>query len=163
MRAYLDTNVVSTIARDHIPQESVAVDKLLQASEEGKVELLTSRVTEEEIARYAGADRKILERAYRLIRKVAYVETSTLLGFNSYGDRYTWISTLLMEDDATWTRLKAIGLDDRDAHHMMIAIKSSCEWFLTCDGGILHHSAQIAAEFRIRVLRPSDLVAQEGW
>src|SRR2546430_1566925 len=93
MRAYLDTNVVSSIARDHIQQESAAVDKLLRASEEGNVELLTSRVTEEEIARYAGADRKILERAYRLIRKVAYIETSTLLGFNSYGDRYTWIST----------------------------------------------------------------------
>ncbi len=163
MKAYLDTNVVSAIARDDIPQESAAVETLLRASEQGRVELLTSRVSEEEIARYSGSGRVVLDRVYRLMRKVAYVETSTLLGFHSYGDRYTWISTPLMEDDPTWTRLKAIGLDDKDAHHVMVAIKSSCDLFLTCDGGILHHHSQIEKEFGIRLLRPSELVAQDGW
>ena len=45
VRAYLDINVVSTIARDDIPQESAAVDKLLRALEKANVELLTSRAT----------------------------------------------------------------------------------------------------------------------
>src|SRR5437773_1022035 len=98
MKAYLDTNVVSAIARDDIPQESGALEKLLRASEQNSVELLTSRITEEEIARYSGAGRRVLDRIYRLMRKVAYVETSTLLGIHSYGDRYTWISSPLMED-----------------------------------------------------------------
>lgn len=163
LKAYLDTNVVSAIARDHIPQESAAVENLLRASEQGRVELLTSRVTEEEIARYSGAGQRVLDRVYRLIRKVAYVETSTLLGFNSYGDRYTWISSPLMEDDPTWARLKAIGLDHKDAHHVMVAIKSSCDLFLTCDGGILHHHSQIEKEFGIRLLRPSDSFSTPGW
>lgn len=163
MKAYLDTNVISAIARDDTPQESAAVEALLRASEAGLVELMTSRVTEEEIARYSGSGRTILDRVYRLIRKVAYVETSNLLGFNSYGDRYTWISSPLMEDDPTWTRLKGVGLREKDAHHVMVAVKSSCDVFLTCDGGILHYQSQIEKDFGIQLMRPSRLVAQRGW
>ena len=42
MKAYLDNNVVSAIAKDDTPTESEALDRLLAARDAGKVELVTS-------------------------------------------------------------------------------------------------------------------------
>ena len=43
--AYLDANVVSTLAKDDIKTEANAVDRLLRAYDDGKVRLVTSHTT----------------------------------------------------------------------------------------------------------------------
>jgi hypothetical protein len=45
MKAYLDNNVVSAIAKDDTKTESDALDRLLTAYQEGQVDLVTSEVT----------------------------------------------------------------------------------------------------------------------
>lgn len=57
MKAYLDNNVVSAIAKDDTPAESGALDRLLVAHEQGNVELVTSELTLDEIKAYRGPRR----------------------------------------------------------------------------------------------------------
>jgi hypothetical protein len=49
MKAYLDNNIVSTIAKNDTPTETDAIKRLLDAHDEKKVELVTSEVTLQEI------------------------------------------------------------------------------------------------------------------
>ena len=62
MKTYLDNNVVSAIAKDDTASESEALDRLVRAYEQGKVELVTSEVTLGEIKRFAGPARKPVAR-----------------------------------------------------------------------------------------------------
>ena len=68
VKAYLDNNnnVVSAIARADTPAESDAGDRLLAAGDAGAIDLVTSEVTFEEIKRYSGTPRKVVERTFRL-------------------------------------------------------------------------------------------------
>jgi hypothetical protein len=54
VKAYLDNNIVSAIAKDDLPAESEALDRLLKAMDEGKVQLVTSELTLQEIEKYQG-------------------------------------------------------------------------------------------------------------
>jgi predicted nucleic acid-binding protein len=63
-------------------------------------------------------------------------------------------------------RLRDIGLDEKDAHHVMLAIESQCDWFVTCDEAtILNRNAgavkaAIETEFPpIKLMLPSALVS----
>jgi hypothetical protein len=49
------------------------LDRLLKAMEEGKVDLVTSELTLQEIQRYQGPERAPWERTYRLLDKVKVV------------------------------------------------------------------------------------------
>ena len=51
VKAYLDSNVVSAIAKDDTPAESEALDRLLAASDVGAIDLVTSELTFDEIKR----------------------------------------------------------------------------------------------------------------
>ena len=52
VKVYLDNNIVSAIAKDDSPSESDALDRLLKAMDEGKVQLVTSEVARSEIEAY---------------------------------------------------------------------------------------------------------------
>jgi hypothetical protein len=54
MKVYLDNDVVSAIAKDDNAAESAALDLLLAAYRDGKVDLVTSTMTLEEIKAYQG-------------------------------------------------------------------------------------------------------------
>jgi predicted nucleic acid-binding protein len=51
VKAYLDNNIIGAIAKDDHPVESDALDRLLKAKDEGKVDLVTSELTLAEIKR----------------------------------------------------------------------------------------------------------------
>jgi hypothetical protein len=59
MKVYLDNNIVCAIAKDDYPAESSALDRLLKVMEEGKVNLVTSELTLQEIGRYQGPERAL--------------------------------------------------------------------------------------------------------
>ena len=99
MKAYLDNNVVSAIARDDTATESDALDRLLVAKEQGKVDLVTSDLSLEEIKKYVGPGRKMTERTFRMLEKVAVVPWDKLLGIHSYNDAYTSINSPMIEND----------------------------------------------------------------
>jgi predicted nucleic acid-binding protein len=163
MKAYLDNNVVSSIARDDTASESDALDALMAAYDAGKVDLVTSELTLDEIGNYSGQYRKPVERTFRLLKKVSVVRWDELLGIHSYGDRYTWISSPMIQNDALYDALLKTGLGTIDARHVFVAAKQSCTVFLTCDRGILARCADISKLCGLMVQTPTAFVASRSW
>lgn len=85
----------------------------------------------------------VIGHIYQTMPKVPYTERQRLLGINSYGDRYTWINTPMIEDNPDWMRARKLGLKDKDAHHVMLTSQGRCGVLLTKDGGLLHRSRMI--------------------
>jgi hypothetical protein len=160
---YLDSNVVSSIAKDDTAEESDALDALMIAFESGKVDLVTSELTLDEIKKYSGPGRKPVERTFRLLGKVPVVRWDELLGIHSYGDKYTWISSPMIQNDPLYDALLKAGLGSIDAQHVFVASKQACAVLLTCDGGVLARSGGITTLCGLAVRKPSALVASEGW
>jgi predicted nucleic acid-binding protein len=163
LKAYLDNNVVSAIVKDDTPSESDALDALLVAFESGKIQLVTSELTLQEIKKYEGSHRKGVERVFRLLAKVEIVRWDTLLGMHTYGDARSWISAPLIANDSLYDGLLKLGLDPVDAQHLYVAAKQRCAVFVTCDGGILGRSNEIKTLCGLVVERPSALTAAQAW
>jgi hypothetical protein len=163
MKAYLDNNIVSAIAKDDYVAESDALDRLLEAKDQGKVQLVTSELTLREIKAYQGASRPVVERTFRLLEKVPTIRWDELVGMHSYGDQRTWITSPMIQNDPDYSALLALGLETVDAQHIFVAAKHACHAFLTCDGGILHRAPDVKKRFGIIVQTPSDFVADQGW
>ena len=163
MKAYLDNNVVSAIAKDDTPTESAALDRLLEAREAGKVELVTSELTLDEIKRYSGPARRPVERIFRLLEKVPVVRWDELVGIHSYGDSWTWINSPVIQNNPLYDSLLQIGVESIDAQHVFVSAKQACAVFLTCDGGMLARADGIQELCGVAVQRPSVLVNNEGW
>lgn len=163
MKAYLDNNVVCAIAKDDTPVESAALDRLLVAYEQEKVDLVTSELTLKEIQAYRGQSRSVSERTFRLLEKVPIVRWDQLMGINIHGDKNTWINAPVIQNDPLYAKLLPLKLDTVDAQHVFVAAKNACDAFLTCDKGILRHSAAIGKLCNLVVLTPSGYVTSHGW
>ncbi len=163
MKTYLDNNVVSAITKDDTVSESDAIDRLLAAYEEDEIDLVTSEVTRSEIKRYVGKNRRLIERTFRLLKKVPVVRWDELLGMHNYGDSRTWISSPMIQNDPLYDSLLNLGLQTVDAQHVFVATKQGCAAFLTCDRGVLARGPGIRELCGLAVQKPSDLVTSEGW
>jgi predicted nucleic acid-binding protein len=162
MKVYLDNNIVSAIAKDDEPAESDALDRLLKAMEEGKVDLVTSELTLQEIKPYQGP--KAVERIFRLLPKVKVVRWDELVGMHSYGDARTWLANPLINNYPEYGALLKLGLEVIDAQHVYVSGKQACDAFLTFDKGVLRRAAGITNIFpSLTVQKASQLVASQGW
>jgi len=73
------------------------------------------------------------------------------------GGRGGFVTYPLIEDDSVARRLREIGLDRLDAHHVMLAIKRECAAFVTChEATILKYRTLVEAEFPVRLMLPSE-------
>jgi len=160
MKAYLDNDVVSAIAKDDTATESAALDRLLAAKDEGKLDLVTSGITLKEIKRYKGSNRKPVERTFRLLNKVPVVEWEELVRIESYGDSRTWINAPVIQNQVLYDSLLKLGLEPTDVQHLFAAANQGCEIFLTCDGVILAHADDISQLCKLAVQKPSHLAAK---
>lgn len=164
MKIYLDSDMISAKGKgDMPPEEQVALEAIYRAGDAGQCELCTSEVAAEEIGPYLGESKPAIERIYHVTPKVPYTERQTLLGIHSYGDRYTWINSPMIEDNPDWLRVRELGLKDKDAHHVMLANRGGCHVLLTRDGGLLHRAGAIQQRYGLRVMKPSALCAETGW
>ena len=162
MKAYLDNNIVSAIATDDTPAQSEALDQLLKVYDQGKIELVTSKLTLDEIKRYEGMHPA--QRTFRLLKKVPIVQWDQLLGFNILSDKFTWINSPMIQTDTLYAALVALGIKTIDARHVFVAAKNGCDIFLTCDGGILHRTAPIEKLCNgLVVQKPSDFMREREW
>jgi hypothetical protein len=169
MKAYLDNNVVSAIGKDDTPSESDSLHRLLIAWDKGKVDLVTSEVTLNEIKLWNDPRRDRLQAIYKLLKKVPIVRWDELLGIHSYGNARTWINSPVIQNDPLYNALLKLRLDEprkhktQDAQHVFEATKHGCDVFLTCDTRVLKRAKDIQQLCGIVVLKPSDLVGREGW
>jgi predicted nucleic acid-binding protein len=163
IQAYLDNNVVSALAKDDTADESDGIDQLLVAYDRGEVDLVTSELTLEEIKRYSGRGRTMVERTFRLLEKIPVVRWDELRGLHSYGDARTWITSPLIQNDFLYDGLLKLGLEVMDARHLFVCARQGYGVFLTCDRGVLARASDIQQLSGVIAQRPSELVATQGW
>lgn len=164
MKAYLDNNVVSSIVKDDILSQSEALSRLLEANDQGKVQLVTSEITLDEIKQVPLKYRPPLERTFRLLEKVPIVRWEELLFITNDGSGNNWP---VIRNEPLYDSLLSLGLEISDAKHLFVAIKQSCEVFVTCDNtpgtGILRRAPALESLCGIVVQRPSEFVQAQGW
>jgi hypothetical protein len=159
-RVYLDNDVYSIIVRRQVTPESPAIEIIQRWAEEGRIELVTSEVHRRETSRVPAKHRQPFDENPARFPQATFVEDHALLGFNNMDlGQYGFISYPLIEDDPISRTLRQIGLSREDAHHLMLAIRSSCDLFLTCDKKIIHRHRAIEAAYAISVMKPSKVVA----
>ena len=148
--------------RDLRPKELAAIDTLKALFDAGTITLFVSAVHGREKPppeQYREAQKEILA----LFPRVEFADDHQLYGFSLMrigpGGSGGFVGHGLIEDDVVARRLREIGLDRLDAHHVMLAIKRRCVVFVTCDETtILKYRAAVEAEFPIRLMLPSELV-----
>jgi hypothetical protein len=104
--------------------------------------------------------RKEQQEILAIFARVEFADDHRFYGMNliDLGTR-GFIANPLVEDDPTAQRLRKIGLERRDAHHVMLAIRRECNVFVTCDvRTILKYRPTVEAAFPIRLRRPSELL-----
>ena len=161
-KVYLDNNVVCGVTKDDLPAgEPEALTELLKLHSEGKISVVTSEVTRQEMETWRGENRPPAERVFYLLAKVEFIADQTLLGFHNQWDRMGGCSVPLVEDDPDSRQLRGIGLDRTDAHHVMLAIRNGCAYFITCDTkSILKYRSAVEAQYpSVKLMKPSELVA----
>src|SRR5262249_43149183 len=83
---------------------------LLQAWDDKKVDLVTSEVTLWEFSAHQDElKRRLVERTYRRLAKAQIIRWYELAGMHSYGDRHTWISTPIIQNDPVYAALLWLG------------------------------------------------------
>jgi hypothetical protein len=163
LKVYADQVVVSALWRwDQGPEENAAIRVLKEWHDSGRITLVVSAVH----GRERPLPEQYREAQNRIRAKLGHVEfaddhwheAQNYLGVPA---RQGWIANPMMEDDSIARRLREIGLDRLDAHHIMPAIRRECDVFATCDQDtILKYRAQVEAEFPIRLRLPSELVRE---
>jgi len=160
VKLYLDNNVVSAIAKNDTPSETDALERLLEAWNGKKVDLVTSELTLKEIQAYQHElKRRLVEQTYQSLTKVPVVRWDELAGIRSYGNQHTWINTPDIKNDRDYSALLALSLDPADAQHIFVAVKNGCDIFLTCDRPVLHRAPAIGQQFHLQVQKPSEFVS----
>lgn len=167
MRVYLDNMAVSgRVVGDLEPLEMEAVRRIDAAHEAGKLKRVTSRQSWREQDRTKDAGKRgALERARDQVSVVA--TDHALLGFNNLEGPYGTVAVNPMitdiVDEPLFSDLKALGLKDGDAKHLMYAVTNTCERFVTTDPDFLTRRAALEARCAsIRILKPTELVAELG-
>jgi hypothetical protein len=167
MRAYLDTVITSgRVLKDLAPSaEMHAVEQIYRFAAEGRIEIVKSKMSGIEQARTAD-----------LIKRTTLIKQSNeesvvqkdhlLLGFSSldYGRRGFISNPIISDivDEDLFGNLRAAGLEDADARHMMYAVVNDCQVFVTLDNKDIlpKRSAVKLICPQIRILMPTELVAE---
>jgi len=158
---YLDTNILSRIPDLRVSESTAsALSALVNL---GGIKFVTSQKTRNEILRTKNASRgSILQFIYALIEKVPMQTVyfsgcvgGAPLGATPLGGDWT---------DPLWADLKTI-FDPDDAEHIVHAIRSNCDYFLTLDEKTILDRAKFNQDAvgkmsgRLKYVSPEELVA----
>ena len=161
VRAYLDNDVVSGFRkRDLKPEDLAAMTRLKELADQGRISLVVSAIHDDEAAPLPEQYRKEQQEILAIFARVEFADDHRFYGMNliDLGTR-GYIANPLVEDDPIAQQLRKIGLERRDAHHVMLAIRRECDVFVTCDvRTILKYRPTVEAAFPIRLRRPSELL-----
>jgi len=161
MKGYLDNDVVSAIRRqDQATVENAAIREIQNRSRAGNILVRVSKIherTQHGCPRPTSGSRKRSSPTGRG-RRSSRTSGSTASTSQSHG---SMIVSPRHEEEPIARRLRQIGLDRDDAHHVMLAIHDDCDVFVTCDyATILRYRAAVEGAFPIRLMRPSEFVQQ---
>jgi len=162
-RAYMDQDLLSALVKRDMPKEEDAsgLERLTRLSHDGRITLFVSDVHRREIHPFLFDRKEEVEQLYANSPKAPFVDDYTVLGGATVADQYrgsVWYP--LVADHPTSRKLREMGLDRTDAHHLVIAIQHGFKIFLTFDRGIRRHRVEIEKAFQVRVLTPTELVGE---
>jgi hypothetical protein len=161
--AYLETSLVFGISSQDLDAEQSALLQILKAYKRGSLNLFTSHVTNEEIQQ--GNDTGLDEAIYALLRDVPAVEEEwlfpqPLVTTPTGGSR---LAGPVVVRESELGELEAILPHRDDARHVFQAMRNQLDYFVTADKrSIIRHAPTLEARFPIRVVTPSQLVAELG-
>ena len=166
MLVYLDNVIASgKVIADLKPKmEMRAVRTLEKLQSVGKLRLVTSREAWREQERTRDATKRAQFRRAR--GAVAAIQDDhQVVGFAVAQDELGgYIASPLVTDitdEALFADLKALGLKDADARHLMYAARNGCDRFITLDPDFLTRRSLLEARCgTIRIAKPSELVAE---
>ncbi len=154
MKVYLDTVIISSwINEDIRPEELEALERVLDAWQSNRIELCTSTVAREELAKVPEEHRGQHMRLYRLIKLVP------IAPIERWGTGLSLMGTPTARTygDPIYSQLRAI-LDEKDANHVFQAIKNGVNVFLTVDRRVVARRGEIQ-RWGMEVLKPSELLS----
>ncbi len=166
IRVYLDNVIASARIRGDLknPTEMEAVRQIERLHEENRIKRVTSRQSWREQERTQ--DATLRENLRERRDEVSVVQADhRLLGFSNldYGNRGFISNPIVTDvvDDVLFDNLKAHGLQDGDAKHLMYAVSNGCQFFVTTDPHFLDRrpTLEIDCSGKIRIVLPSELVA----
>ncbi len=164
IRIYLDNDIASSISRRDLEvMELAAVDQLLDANRHSHVSVEVSRQSWREMER---APAKYHEGLKSGIKGLSVLrDDHTVLGSHTNVDQFGGcVCNPIVTDivnDQLFADLCAAGLKCDDAKQLMYAAHNGCQFFITCDGGILARRNKIEVLWAaIQVCRPSECVEQ---
>ena len=145
LTVYLDTNIISAMAKLDLPQDELAaLEKVLDVYQAGLLGLYTSDLAKQELDCIPEQFRQNHVRLFRLIRLVAGEPENTPPISEGLQLRATRLQTCLSVNDF---------------NHLMQAVSGGAEIFLTLDSGVRSQKA-LAGELEIAVLSPRELESE---
>ncbi len=169
MKAYLDNNVVSGLARGDLQpaMELEAAKAIVRAAQRGVLEIVTSAESHREQDRAADPSvRAVLQGKRDQVPRMS--DDHKILGFSQNTDPYGGyvVAPLVTDvvDETLLAQLQGAGLKRADAYHIMYAAHGRCDWFVTLDEhDILPKKTDIETLCApLRVVRPSELTVRLG-
>lgn len=169
MKAYLDNVICSGLALRDLdpPAEMSATLALVSARDRGELNLVTSVESWREQDRTKNPEQRATLRESR--EGVPRVKQDhTVLGFAHCADHLGgFVANPLvtdMVDESLFQRLKTVGLADADARHVMYAVHSNCDRFVTLDArDLLPRRSQVETVCAgLKVVTPVQLATELG-
>ena len=151
MKAYLDTCVVSALAKSDMPAEQQALERLLNLHEQGRVELFRSAEVKDELSdipeEYLKPHLEVFKRFLDLPRlQVGGLTRLCFAGVPSINLRRVKLN-----------RLRKILPDKTDAMHILITATNRVKYLVTTDKKtILRHTAQVEKVSGVQTMLPSE-------
>ena len=159
LKVYGDTNTLRGNTSD-----AAEVEALEKLAGDKRLKWFTSNIVNYEIANTPNeTKRNTLVADYKAREKVPQDEK--LLGFNSYGDRLTWITSPMLsdvQDEKLYAEIMKQNIKSADAKHLTQAACNKCDVFLTCDNGIIKRCKPLEQQLSLRIMLPSELLQQLG-
>jgi hypothetical protein len=166
LKVYFDNVILSaTVMPDQSTGEMVAIEKLVAAFADGRIDIETSRLAWDEQDKAKGTIKsKLLAARERFPivpndTKLSGINTIYYEGGFMSAPRLTGIM-----DEALHATFRAAGLKERDAQHLMYAVLDGCDRFITTDPHFLkNRRPTLEASCRGLLIRqPSELVSELG-
>lgn len=154
VRAYLDTSIVSALAKsDGRPEDLIAIAELFSLHTQGRIELVCSAVVDDELARipmnHRGPHLEQLTH-FRSIPRVVVggLTRLTTIGIPGGNPRFRQMQ-----------RLTRILCDDEDRWHVFVASRNRIKYLVTVDARtLLSKAGEVLSATGVQLVRPAQFL-----
>jgi len=159
LTAFLDTSIVSGLAKEDLKEEELAaLREILKQHKQGRVSLVTSHIAKEEIERIPEAYRLRHEIIYSLLADVPVAKEVGIYGGSMSMGLNMGLGGAKIPNPI-YVKLDTLLPGKTDARHIFQAAMNNVQYFLTTDvRTILSYRDQIEEICNVKVVSPLEFV-----